>query len=572
MTPTRSLVAPPMRVSLNGGPGRAALLTLDPGPGESPLFGDQPGLPIEVVVDGHVFSSESFVATELTAIGDALVGTYAVHEELLVRLAWTREESGALGLQIQLRGPHRIVPVAANVKLRLGLSKPWKVLDQPRTSGGRPLVRSISYPLPTAIVGRRRGISLMCIYAAGNPLSSNEETSTWQPMMDSFRVRLSSDWADACQLVFRDCEPTWLGAFLAFRAEVRSRLDLTQYARVEQAWLRDQWLQHFAFLYGAEAFDHRHQRLDSDHLLGEGQEYGHYDSTLVWPGYPRLGVDERSQWDFFDDLPGGRDGLRSFIRACRDRGVRVFVPYLPWDSLQHGFHGIPSEGLGELAKLVADVRPDGVFLDTIAGVPTEFRHALDEVDPGIVFCSEEDPGQSDIEIVTSSWDQAEHSYSAEIDLLRFLFPEHRRYVVSRYAVGRHREQVIDRALFNGSGLVVWQDIFGEVLPYLPDEIAKVARVKQLLSSCHAFYGGDALPLVPTANPDCFANAFIDADGRAVVTVCNDGDATADGELVAWSPDEHIHWYRSGPEEGARSDRPLGPLAPGEVAVFVSERT
>jgi hypothetical protein len=67
-------------------------------------------------------------------------------------------------------------------------------------------------------------------------------------------------------------------------------------------------------------------------------------------------------------------------------------------------------------------------------------------------------------------------------------------------VGRRRERVIQRALLNGTGLVVWQDVFGEALPYTDHETALVREAAMLLRNHAAcFRGMDALPLIPAAN-------------------------------------------------------------------------
>ena len=40
-------------------------------------------------------------------------------------------------------------------------------------------------------------------------------------------------------------------------------------------------------------------------FIKQGEKlYGGYDILLLWHGYPRLGIDERNQFDFWHDLPG----------------------------------------------------------------------------------------------------------------------------------------------------------------------------------------------------------------------------------------------------------------------------
>jgi hypothetical protein len=245
---------------------------------------------------------------------------------------------------------------------------------------------------------------------------------------------------------------------------------------------------------------------------------------------------------------------------------------LPWDAPGECRHGEPPLAAQELARVVADIGADGVFLDTIGNILPQFRREIDRVRRGVVFCAELQPGRQAIAHITGSWDQAEHRHAGEIDLLRFLVPEHVSFMINRHAIGAHRRRGIARALFNGSGLVVWQDVFGEVLPYTDTEADLVrTTIATLRRHADCFRGTDALPLVPSTHPDLQANAFIAADGRATVTVHNGGDGPVDGPLVAWTHDPEQGWVRASEQEENNKPQevPTGTLMPGEVAVFVS---
>lgn len=60
--------------------------------------------------------------------------------------------------------------------------------------------------------------------------------------------------------------------------------------------------------------------------------YGGIDSLLMWPTYTNIGADDRSQFDLFDAMPGGREGVRQVVEQLHAAGVKVLLPYNPWDT------------------------------------------------------------------------------------------------------------------------------------------------------------------------------------------------------------------------------------------------
>ena len=63
-------------------------------------------------------------------------------------------------------------------------------------------------------------------------------------------------------------------------------------------------------------------------------------------GYPNIGVDDRNQFDMLDSLPGGIDGLRQLVNDFQNLGVRVLLPYLPWDQ------GTRNSGQSDVVSMV----------------------------------------------------------------------------------------------------------------------------------------------------------------------------------------------------------------------------
>jgi hypothetical protein len=349
-------------------------------------------------------------------------------------------------------------------------------------------------------------------------------------------------------------EGGWREAFAEIRAELRSRLDLAEYRRDDLQWYSEQFVQHFTFLYGREILDLERGEFNLDRFLDEGErDFGGYDGFLIWGVYPRIGVDERTQWDFYDDFPGGRQGLKQISERARARGVRFFVPYKPWDrsASLHQRQTPPDEE--ELARLIVDTAADGVFLDTMDMINPTFRQAIDQLKPGVVFCSEGRAEGKAREIITGSWDQSSHrdwyqgNWSAShesmpmTDLWRFVLPEHRLFVINRHSMGDDRIRITQRGFFNGMGWVVWQDIFGLTLPYTPAEAALLKKCRTIFrENLQAVNSPAPTPLVETEAAGVFANEF-PAESKRMWTFYNENEAPVSGALLKIQPRDGCHF-------------------------------
>ena len=303
-------------------------------------------------------------------------------------------------------------------------------------------------------------------------------------------------------------EGDWHEAFRVFRKHIRDNFDFTYYERPVQERYRQRFVSHFTFLYGRDIYDFEENRFRIDEFLDEGEaNFGGYDYMLLWHDYPRMGIDDRDQFAMYEDLPGGLEGLREMVERAHLRDVQVFIPYKPWDIMRKGQNHFTEE-----ARIAEAIGADGVFLDTMRESDTAFREALDAVNPENVFVSEGRPVLAAAELVTGSWNQqgAATNKMPNVDLFRFVIPEHNVHNINRSA--RDRRELILNALFNGTGFIVWEDIFGEMNRYPWDERIMIHRYSRIIHEHRDGYLTDVPePLVPALHPDLFVNAFVSQD-------------------------------------------------------------
>jgi formylglycine-generating enzyme required for sulfatase activity len=314
-----------------------------------------------------------------------------------------------------------------------------------------------------------------------------------------------------------------------FASAPRSRaLDLAIYDRDDLRWAASAFTSHMTFMYDQGFYDASSGRYLLDEHLDEGvREFGGYDAILLWHAYPRIGVDDRNQFDFFRDMPGGLEGLRQLCGRAHARGVRVFINYNPWDT------GTRREGVTDeeaLADLVAAIDADGIFLDTMGGGSSRLREQVDLRRPGVVFEPEGHPDIHQLGVCNSSWAQ----YHADPDPpgilhLKWIEPRHMQRMIRRWEKS-HREE-IESALFNGAGMLVWENVFGTVNLWSDADRALWQRASGVLRHfAAAFRTDDWEPFHPTVAQGLHANRW-PLEGMDLFTLVNRGQPLCHAALL-----------------------------------------
>ena len=95
--------------------------------------------------------------------------------------------------------------------------------------------------------------------------------------------------------------PEFRVALAQWRTETRARLHYNDalYRRKEFAWASANYSCCFLMVCDETFCDWRAGRYTVDAFVEHGKrEFGGYDSVVLWHAYPRIGVDERNQFDF----------------------------------------------------------------------------------------------------------------------------------------------------------------------------------------------------------------------------------------------------------------------------------
>lgn len=308
--------------------------------------------------------------------------------------------------------------------------------------------------------------------------------------------------------------------------------DDSLYRRRDLRWMASNFVCGFLFLYDRRVVDPRTGRIRVDELLDDAErEFGGYDSVVLWQAYPRIGADERNQFDFFREMPGGLEALRAAVQRFHARRVRVFIPYNPWDV---GTHRESVSDAQALADLVGAIEADGIFLDTMLATSPGLREAADAVRPGVAFEPEGQPPAMEMQSCSGSWAQWFPSYP-EIGVLRLKWLEqrHMQHQIRRWNE-RHTEE-LQAAWLNGSGIMVWENVFGSPNPWYPGDRAFLRRAAPIARRFAGHFSeGTWRPLVEPTHPSVKASEW-ERDGVRLWTLVNLAPEPLDEPLLAVEP-------------------------------------
>ncbi|MBN2022345.1 MAG: SUMF1/EgtB/PvdO family nonheme iron enzyme [Pirellulales bacterium] len=314
----------------------------------------------------------------------------------------------------------------------------------------------------------------------------------------------------------------WLDAINRYRDQIRepsvvpgkpkpTAFDDALYRRDDLRWMTRNFVCGFVFIFDRAFWDLEKQQYRVESLLDDAQaQFGEFDSVVLWQAYPRIGADERNQFDFFRDMPGGLDGVRGVVERFHRRGVKVFVPYNPWDM------GTRRETVSDeeaLADLVARIDADGIFLDTMYRPPDALRETIDRRRPGVVFEPEGSPTVDQLQTQSGSWAQWFKSFEGVgVPRLKWIEPRHMQHQIQRW--NRSRQGELAAAWINGSGILVWENIFGSWNPWNAEDRATLRRMAPVWRHFADLLAGESwTPYVATLAPKTYASRWSDENVR-----------------------------------------------------------
>ncbi|RQV98404.1 MAG: sulfatase-modifying factor protein [Calditrichaeota bacterium] len=243
-------------------------------------------------------------------------------------------------------------------------------------------------------------------------------------------------WQDALKRVFQE---RWLYDLEKF--------DLSLYQRKDLQWIRHEYIIGMQMAWDHEFYDPVKGGYQFGEFLEEGMNlFGGYDIYGLWPTWPRLGIDQRNQWDMYGDIPGGLEKLREISGLARSLGTRFFIAFNPWDQSTR-----MEDPLKGMARLIEETDADGVVLDTRGSSSKELQEAADRVKPGVVMYSEGMAVPRDMPGIVSGRVHDAIRMPPPLNLNKLIKPDFAIFRVGQLWDG-HLKRDISLAFFNGYGM------------------------------------------------------------------------------------------------------------------------
>ena len=332
--------------------------------------------------------------------------------------------------------------------------------------------------------------------------------------------------------------PRWLADMKRWRMEYLKCIGYNgaEYDRPELKWTQSSFMQPQMMIEDRYFFDPATGKYTVDRYLDDlDKRYGGIDAVLVWHTYPNIGIDDRSQFDHFRDMPGGIPAIRQMVADFHRRGVRVLFPMMLWDQGTRDF-GLPESRA--LAEELAEVGADGINGDTMAAVPREYRVASDKTGHPLAFEPELLSVDEALAYNNMNWGPATGPAVPGgplpppqlVSKYKWLETRHMTNISDRWQ--RDKNIDLQYAFFNGVGMETWENIWGiwnQLTPRDSEVVRRIGRIERAFAA--NLVSADWEPHTPMLQTGIYASKWPLAN-RTLWTIVNKNEFDVSGAQLA----------------------------------------
>lgn len=353
------------------------------------------------------------------------------------------------------------------------------------------------------------------------------------------------EWMDEHPLIPAPDEPSkwpeWRNALSRWKKNRRVSLnyDGSSYRSDSFQWVTTDFACCFIMMCDTGFYDYSTHEYKINQYVEEGKrQFGGYDSVVLWHAYPRIGLDDRNQFDFYRQMPGGLQGLKNVAGELHLNNIRVFIDYNPWDT---GTRREPKSDIEVLIDIVSEMDADGIFLDTMKDAP-DFREKLDAVKPGIVLEGEIALPVEHIRTHHMSWAQGfADSKAPGLYRNKWFEPLHMQHAIDRWSADKTAQ--LHTAWMNGSGMLIWENVFGQWLGWSERDKSIYRTMQSIQHQFSDLFSGEGwTPLsAESPKPGVYISSW-KKEGIQLWTLVNRNEYPVEGELMQVPTETNLKYY------------------------------
>ncbi|WP_051691914.1 formylglycine-generating enzyme family protein [Pedobacter borealis] len=382
-------------------------------------------------------------------------------------------------------------------------------------------------------------------------LSRRDKSSVSNGEVRRFETKLNPEGDVTFNLWFADYIGTWQdGLRLMFQDRMLydvepGTFDNSMYEREDLKWVRNVYAGHFlaawhSYFYDADKTAYQYEDFNKQIK----QLYGGDDYTILWHGWPMVGMDQRNQFDVFKSLPKGIDGVRDQSRMALNKyNNKLFTAFMPWDlpaGTNQMYNSTRIEPLFDgLAKVVKQAELWGTMFDTRSESKVEMQQAVDAQRKGFVIFPEGMSVPRDMQNCIIGRVHAALSYPPMLNLNKLIKPD---FTILRQAVLDTTTVKRDMSIsfFSGYGAEMHLYISPKT-DWVHDLYSYYGRMTQLLRNNHnCFQDKNYSPLIPTTVDDIWVNKW-DNNNKTVYTIYSVDPKGHNGPLFEVLPETGYHF-------------------------------
>ncbi|HEX3820117.1 MAG TPA: SUMF1/EgtB/PvdO family nonheme iron enzyme, partial [Candidatus Sulfotelmatobacter sp.] len=331
-------------------------------------------------------------------------------------------------------------------------------------------------------------------------------------------------------------QQAWLQHLKSWRSNAQTLRGYSpsQYERPELEWTQHVFSQVQVLIWDRSFYDPEKADYTVDRFLYETESrIGPIDAVLIWHVYPNLGVDDRNQFDLLRDLPGGIPGLRRMVEQFHKHGVKVFFPFLAWDT---GTRDEGAAAASTMSDLMKQIDADGINFDTLESVPPQFRQASDAIQHPLALEPQFQPRDESLAWSNISWNDwvtwegKPYPFIPMVSKDKWMEPRHMVNVTDRFT--RDKTDSLQHAFFNGQGYATLENLWGfwyGNTPHDAEAILRITRIERAMATL--LRSPDWEPHAPVLKDGVFASRF-PSTGATLWTIVNRNEYNVSGAQLS----------------------------------------